>query len=367
MQEINSAAADIPDPLNHLESSQQENFSNTYQGSPSVLESEMNALNNGVGMRDISALGVIELRGNDVLDFLHRISTNSVKNIVKGEVVKTIFTTEKGRIIDVASVLNLDDYQLLICSQEHHEKMMIWLHRYVISDDVKLTNINGKYTLLEVLGPQADSFMTIICGSIVNNIPPNTIKIINTDGIIFFLMKHLDYNGQLIYWILADPMYAQKLIRYMVENKGPFDFNLIGEDAYLHYRIEHGIPMAPNEINDIHNPHELGLAKLVNTAKGCYIGQEVIARLETYAKVQKQLCGFILCDNNADGEYNLVFDEDNTEAGHITSAIYSNKFKKHLGIGFVKTKYFEEGKVLSAKNKQGNTVQVTIKKLPFRK
>ena len=174
--------------------------------------------------------------------------------------------------------------------------MIIWLQKYIISDDVKLTNINGKYTLLEVLGPQADSFMMLINGNVVNNIQPNTIKIINTDGIIFFLMKHFDHNGQLIYWILADPVYAQKLIRYMVENKGPFDFNLIGEESYNNFRIENGIPTAPNEINDLHNPHEVGFMNLVSTEKGCYIGQEVIARLDTYDKVQKGFCGFLLPD-----------------------------------------------------------------------
>ena len=118
-----------------------------------VLESEMNSLYNGVGMRDISSSGVIELKGNDVLDFLHRISTNSVKNIIKGETAKTIFTTEKGRIIDTAVIINLDDYQLLVSSQEHHQKIMMWLQKYVISDDVKLSNINGKYTSLRSSWP----------------------------------------------------------------------------------------------------------------------------------------------------------------------------------------------------------------------
>jgi len=162
--------------------------------------------------------------------------------------------------------------------------MMIWLNKYVISDDVKLSNINGKYTLLEVLGPQADSFMTLISGNIVNNIQPNTIKIINTEGIIFFLMKHYNQAGQLIYWIVADPVYAQKLIRYMVDNKFPFEFNLIGDEAYTNYRIEQGIPVAPNEINDLCNPNELGLMNLVSTTKGCYIGQKSLQDLKHMIK-----------------------------------------------------------------------------------
>jgi glycine cleavage system aminomethyltransferase T len=259
MEETNTTSTHLPEITDSGVSPSQEKPTVIGLSNLSLVESELNTLYTGVGMRDLSSLGLIELKGNDSLDFLHRISTNSIKNIVKGEIAKTIFTTEKGRIIDTAVIINLDEYQLLVCSRDHHEKMMIWLQKYVISDDVKLNNINGKYTLLEILGPQADSFMTLINGNIVNNIQPNTIKIINTDGIIFFLMKHYDHNGHLIYWILADPIYAQKLIRYIVENRGPFDFNLIGEETYNYYRVENGIPIAPSEINDLHTPHDVGL------------------------------------------------------------------------------------------------------------
>ncbi len=82
-----------------------------------------------------------------------------------------------------------------------------------------------------------------------------------------------------------------EVVKFMVENKGPFDFNLIGEKAYEVYRIEQGIPVAPNELNDNYNPHESKLLNAVSFRKGCYIGQEVIARLETYEKVQKYLVG----------------------------------------------------------------------------
>lgn len=367
MEDLNVDSQQANESLAGNDNYPQEIPDNRYQNSFQDIESELEALYHGVGMRDISHSGIIELRGNDVLDFLHRISTNSVKNLSKGEIVKTLFCTEKGRIIDTATVVNLDDYQLVICSQEHHEKIMIWLNKYVIADDVKINNVNGKYTLLEILGPQVDSFMILINGSVVNNIPVNSVKVLDTDGIIFFLVKQLDHNGDLMYWILADPNYAQKLIRYMIENKGAFNLQLIGEKAYEHYRVEQGIPVAPSEINDIHNPHEVGLMNLVNNFKGCYIGQEVILRLNTYDKVQKQLCGFIFSEAIEEHEKFVLFDEANVEAGNITSSIYSYKFKKHIGLGFVRRNWFEDGKVLTAKSGDNISVKVTVKKLPFKK
>ncbi len=140
------------------------------------VEEEVKNLTDGVGLRNISHYGMIELRGKDVLDFLHRISTNSIKELGKEKITRTIFTTEKGRIIDLTTLLNFEDYQILFTSSEHHSKVLRWLDKYIITDDVKVADINGKYMLLEVSGSQADSFITLVCGTVVNNIPEDTFQ-----------------------------------------------------------------------------------------------------------------------------------------------------------------------------------------------
>lgn len=225
----------------------------------SDVEKELEALYNNVGLRNISHLGLIELKGKDVLDFLHRISTNAVKNLKREEVKKTIFTTEKGRIIGLSVLLNFEDYQLLVCGKENKPKVMSWIKKYVIMDDVEVNDANSKYSLLELCGPQADSFITLITGNIVNEIEPNTFRIVQTENILFFLVKLLDELGRIKYWMLGDYENSKKLVDYMIEYKGPYNFTLIGEDAYNCYRIEQGIPVAPNELNDNYNPFEAGL------------------------------------------------------------------------------------------------------------
>ena len=117
----------------------------------SSVEDELKSLSDGVGLRNVSHIGMIELRGKDVLDFLHRISTNSVKELGKEQITKTIFTTEKGRIIDLTTLLNFEDYQILFTSREHQPKVIRWLEKYIITDDVKVSDINGKYTLRMVI------------------------------------------------------------------------------------------------------------------------------------------------------------------------------------------------------------------------
>lgn len=328
---------------------------------------ELNSLYNGVGLRNISNLGILELSGKDVLDYLHRISTNSLKNISKESVEQTIFTSEKGKIIDIATIMNFEDHQLLICSEAHKNRVKSWIEKYIIMDDVKVNDPNGNYALLEVLGPQSDSFMTLVCGNVINEIELNKFKSVRSEGIMFFLSKLRSSNGHFKFWLLTDPENAVKLVDYMINNKGIFDFNLIGEDAFNSFRISQGIPVAPNELNDQYNPHEANAISLVNFTKGCYIGQEVIARLETYDKVQKYLKGISFNEPiNEAGEYNL-FDAEENEAGKVTSIAYSHKCGKYIGLAYLRKAYLQEGTFLIAKNGNGKDIPVTVKNIPFRK
>jgi folate-binding protein YgfZ len=330
------------------------------------VEDELKSLSDGVGLRNISHYGMIELRGKDVLDFLHRVSTNSVKDLGKEQITRTIFTTEKGRIIDLTTLLNFEDYQILFTSPEHHPKVLRWLDKYIISDDVKMSDINGKYTLLEVSGPQADSFLTLVCGKVVNNISENSFKVISAEGMLFFLAKMRDEKKNLKYWVIADQLNGNRFISFAMENKGIFDFNLVGEEAYNIYRVEQGILAAPNEINDNYSPNEAGLLEYIDFKKGCYIGQEVIARLDTYDKVQRSLKGVVFTDAAGHGQYSL-FNGDGGESGKITSVVYSIKCKKNIGLGYIGKNHLQDGTKLRAKDPDGNEIDVMVHKIPFKR
>jgi tRNA-modifying protein YgfZ len=330
------------------------------------IEEEHGILYSGVGLRDISSSGVIELKGKDVLDFLHRISTNATKDLQKESLTETIFTSEKGRIIDLTTLINFDDYKLLVCSKANKDKVLWWIQKYTITDDVAASDVTGKYSFLEIIGPHADSFMTMICGNIANDIQPETFKVINAEGIIFFLAR-VKHDGKTKFWVFADPVNGKLLIKYMMENKGAFDFGIVGEDAYKSYRIERGIPASPNELNDQFNPHEAKITDAVSFTKGCFIGQEVIARLDTYDKIQKKLMGISFVENVDLDEQYLLFDAEGKDAGIVTSIVNSIKCNKIIGLGYVRKLYAEEGVELTAKSSSGQTAKILVKNLPFKK
>ena len=330
------------------------------------LDEEVYSLNNGVALKYMNTSSIIELKGTDSLDFLHRISTNSMKNLNKEEVKKTIFTSEKGRIIGVSTVMNFESYILLITGIHSKQKTMSWINKYIIGDDVKLSEASHRFNLFEIVGPQSESFLSLFVGDALNNVPGNSFRVVSADGLLFFLARLIDENGLQKFWILAEQENGKKLVSTMIENKGPFDFNLVGEDAYSVYKIENGIPSDPNELNDLYNPHEAKIINLVDFKKGCYIGQEVIARLDTYDKVQKQLVGVCFPESIETNEKFTLLDEETNEVGAVTSIAYSPIRKKNIALGYLKKSLALQGNKVTAKNGT-KSMEVIIHELPFKK
>jgi folate-binding protein YgfZ len=329
------------------------------------LEEEYKTLYDGVALRDISHFGLIELQGKEVLDFLNRVSTNSLKELQSDFSEVTLFTNEKGRIIERSTVINFGETILLVGSDYFKHKLFSWINKYIIMEDIKIYDVTGKYAFYELLGPQADSFSTLIFDSDIDALTPNQFKSFRVDNEDYFVIKKKEFDINK-YWIIGKTSQGNELIKYMMEHKSVFDFRLVGEKAYDKFRIEKGIPAVPNELNDFYNPYEAGLINEVSFTKGCYIGQEVIARLDTYDKVQKNLCG-ILFNSGENPEGNLTIFEDKREVGNVTSVTYSALWKTNIGLAYIKKDFNDDGKILIAKSENGIEYPVTLTSLPFKK
>jgi len=331
----------------------------------SNLEEELDSIYNGVTLRNISHQGIIELKGKDALDLVHRIGTNSVKELAKEGVKKTIFTSEKGRIIGLTTLMNFENYQLLVCDRASKLKVMGWIRKYAISDDVEVNDANTKYNLLELSGPQAESFATLICGNMVNEIQPNSFRIIHTENILFFLIKLPGERGKNKFWFLADFENSKRLIVFMNEFKGVFNFSMVGEEAFNIFRIEQGLPIAPNELNDEFNPLETGLDEIIDFNKGCYIGQEVIARLQNYNKVQKKLVGLKFSDPLEFHNGHIVLEDNGEEVGKLTSYAISHKLKAPIGLAYIRSSHLTPGTQISIKLSDNKIINSELHPLPF--
>lgn len=332
----------------------------------STLAEEYNALYYGAGLRINPNLSLIELTGSDVLDFLHRITTNSTKSLTKGNLTETIFVSEKGRVLDKTLLLNLIDKQILICSNVQRHKLLLWIDKYTINDDVKIHTELSPKIIFELYGQQAESFLAWACKDF-NALEPNSFTVTSINDITLILAKTM-FNNRPRVNIIVDLHRAEEMINYFIADKGIYDFSLIGEQAFSAFKIEQGIVEAPNEINDSYNPFELGFTDFVDTKKGCYIGQEVLARLITLDKVQKKLfaVNFPQITSKVEKLPSPVYDENGEIVGLLTSMAFSPKFKKNIGLGIIKKDISKISKY-HCKDLNGQDFAISFTELPFRK
>ena len=130
-------------------------------------------------------------------------------------------------------------------------------------------------------------------------------------------------------------------------------------------RIEQGIPYIDKELSEQVNPLEAGIESQISFTKGCYIGQEVIARIDTYKKLQKKLAGFIVDSADAvpilDGS--MIFQNDQ-EVGRVTSSTWSYGLRRTIALGYIQTT-IESSLVQIRNHNFFKKIHAEISKLPF--
>ncbi|MEW6196268.1 MAG: hypothetical protein AB1521_14045 [Bacteroidota bacterium] len=300
---------------------------------------EYNYLRYGVGIHLNNCSLIIELLGNDVIDFLHRVSTNSINDVKPFYKRNTLFLNEKGRFIDRAIYINFGDSHFLVGHTDADNRLLNWVNRYIISEDIKTKDISGNYLLLDFIGPQAESFLTLIVGDELKSLNgENIIKCI-VDGFEFFVFSQHEPFGNKYYKVLISSTFSAKFLAYLEDNRSVFDFGLVGEKAFKKFRIESGMPVFPNEINDNYNPHDTNLLSEVNFKKGCYIGQEVIARLDTYDKVQNKMVKVEINSTEEIIEPLVITNDAKEEIGEITSIYKCDAGDKYIGLAVIKKKF----------------------------
>lgn len=259
-------------------------------------------------------------------------STNDLRKFPENEYRKTVLTTDKGRIIDLINIFNLIENKFILTSDIYQEKVKSHLDKFIIMDDVALGIPESKYFHIVISG-DVFSISEKLFG-IKSEL--NKIYKLNENG--FLYQDEFKINTINIVCKEESITGYRELLKDMTEQTcQEYEFN----------RIEAGIPEGENEFNDNVNPMECGLEKYISFNKGCYIGQEVIARLDSQGKLPKRM---IRIDSEQAFRRNdkIFLTEDNKEAGFVSSAVTYDK--KNTGLGFIRSvnldiekEYFLEG------------------------
>jgi folate-binding protein YgfZ len=308
----------------------------------------------------------LKFTGNDRLDLINRMSTNEVNSLAKFKGNKTILTSNKGRFVDLITLYNFGDFVFTACSYNNSKNVIRHLDKYTIMDDFKTDDMTGTHKEILFYGDDADAYAKELFNIDVTKFPNNDFGIYSKENKDAIISRNDDLFGGFVFICTSEDWeyYLNKLFNQESKNKS--GLKEISADKYETQRIENGIPKFGKEMTDETNPLECGLEKYVNGAKGCYIGQEVIARLDTYDKISKHLVGLKLesklPDDFKPGETKIIV--DNKECGYVTSSANSESYG-NIGLGFIKTAFLDYSKEYLIKS--NGEIKCRINKLPFSK
>ena len=317
--------------------------------------SEYTAATEGVAVTDRSHAGRFRAVGKDMLDLLNRLSSNKLEELPPGTGKGTILPTNKGRVIDLLHIFARDDHLLLLTSPQTRERIAEWIELYTFLEEASLDDVTERTAMLSVLGPQAADLLRQALGAPASQMEPYDSLTASVGGHDVTLLRSdpLRAPG---FDLVVSAEHAPDLWETLVaEGAVP-----IREDTFDLLRIEEAVPRYDAEMSEDVNPWEANLQEYINFEKGCYVGQEVILRLNTYKKVQRRLMALAFSESAVVSVGDKLHKGDQ-EAGKVTSVARRPTSGDLIGLGLVKRDFATAETRLQAGN-----ATATVRELPQR-
>jgi len=300
-------------------------------------------------------VGRFRATGKDMLDLLNRLSSNKLEELPPGTGEGTILPTNKGRVIDLLHIFARDDHLLLLTSPQTRERIAEWIDLYTFLEEASLEDVTESSAMLSVLGPQAADFLQRVLGASAVHMEPYGSLTVSVGGHDVTLLRSDPLRAPGFDLVVAGE-YAPELWETLVaEGAVP-----IGEQTFDLLRIQEGVLRYGPEMSEELNPWEANLQEYINFEKGCYIGQEVILRLNTYKKVQRRLMALAFSEGATVAAGDKLH-KGEQEVGEVTSVARRPTSGDLIGLGLVKRDFAVAETVLRA-----GDATATVSELPQR-
>lgn len=319
---------------------------------------EYAALREAAGVLDLSFRGRLCLTGSDRIRFLNGQVTNNVKDLRVGAGCYAALVTAKGKMQSDLNTFRLPDELLLDFEPGLAAAVTERLEKFIIADDVQIVDAALYYGLLSVQGPQSEAAVRSL--GLSAELPRKPFDFITTKhetlGEIYLMNQpRLGTKGFDLFVPLAT---MSAVLDKLIAAVKQIDGRACGWQALETARIESGIPRFGVDMDESNLAPETGIEeRAISYSKGCYIGQEVIARIRTYGQVAKSLRSLQLTDDlkSLPQKGDKLFHGDK-EVGYITSATRLPALKASFALGYVRKEVNEAGKELTLKTANRDSV-----------
>ncbi len=320
--------------------------------SPGELSESYHIARSGCVIINRSAVGRIWVYGTDRLDLLQRLSTNDLSAMALYESRPTVLTTSVGRIVDLLLVLNLEERALLLTSPGQSEAVQHWLRSFIFfQDDIKLQDATSELKQFGLYGTQASTVATQLI-SAAAQLPPHLALPLEENA---WLLRGSPPSG-IGYEVIA----STTVLKRWEERALDAGAEMAPSGLHEILRVETGLPGAGHEIEPAFIPLEVGLREAISFSKGCYTGQEIIARMDTRGKLAKTMVGLRSRQQLPRG---AALRTPNGSAGMVTSTVHSPRLG-WIGLALVKPAAAMSGAEMTVGDYEP-ALRATVTALPF--
>jgi folate-binding protein YgfZ len=294
------------------------------------------ALRNACGVVGSDTAGRLFITGADALDLLNRLTTNKLEQLHDGQGTTTVITNADGRVVDLLALAALDGGFWCLTSPDYAQTVVDWLDLYTFVEDISVVDCTNDTFHLTLAGPVAPDAITSVADVSDLALDAAARSVIAGASVVVWRRLAGGADG---YDIIGDLADRDAVLAALVAAGA----QAASQDAWETHRVLNGMPAMDAEFGLFNNPLEARLLGAISETKGCYTGQEVLARLQTYNKIQRRLMAADLDVPTAPGT--KLIGPDGKTAGLITSVAHTPGGIK--GLALVTTRLATDGATLT--------------------
>lgn len=322
----------------------------------------------GAGLIDLSARGRIEVSGAEAVQFLNGLITNDVKTLAPRVWIRAAFPNVQGRLLASVRIARPGEESAFLIDTESatHQKVFRLLERFTLAGDFRVADVSAETAQFSLQGARAGAIIESVFG---NSFPAQNGQPQSAPSVAVVFWRethqvticHATHTGEDGYDLVCGAGAATDLWNALTTAGA----RAVGFDAFEVLRVEAGEPRFGVDVDETSVVLEaVREDEAVSYTKGCYIGQEIIARIHWRGHVAKRLAGLVLEDAGELEAGAKVRNLDGREIGRITSDVFSPQLGRRIALGVLKYDYLQPGtRVLVVAGEAQRAAQVS--ELPF--
>ncbi|MEK6239119.1 MAG: hypothetical protein N2C14_30755 [Planctomycetales bacterium] len=311
------------------------------------VPAEYSALTNGCGLVDVSDRSRIQAAGKDRASFLHNICSNDVKSLAPGDGCEAFFLDAKGHVLGHVVVRASEESILLETSGGQAELLIGHLDRYVIMEQVELTDVAAASDLLLVAGPRSRALLAEL---VKDALPSGRLAsaeteisgvpvVVGCSEIEYAEAGHADSAESLGFTLTCSRENVADIWNALRESGA----KPCGRQSLEIVRVESGFPLYGVDVTDKNLPQEVARnEQAISLTKGCYIGQETVARIDALGHVNRALAG-LRFESSDPPPAGTELQAEGKTVGQVTSSAWSPRLEASAALGYVRRGFTTPG------------------------